>query len=182
MVVSSLIAGGEQYLTTWAHLTLRSYLGVLRAVAARGLELLATMTANALAQAQAGQGMADVPPWVHRAIEASWATELDSDVLMQAWLADYQDRGRAILAEQDDPGSPLQIGARQAVLGAELMMAELDADTVRLRRAMLAADSPELVREGLVQVLEAVADDLARGAGSDRERVLRALVGGRDRG
>ncbi len=84
VVVASLIAGGEQYLTTWLHLTLRSYLAALRAVAARGLGLLASMTLTGLAEAQAAGRRPEVPNWVHRAIEASWATELDADVLTRA--------------------------------------------------------------------------------------------------
>ncbi len=179
VVVASLIAGGEQYLTTWLHLTLRSYLAALRAVAARGLGLLASMTLTGLAEAQAAGRRPEVPNWVHRAIEASWATELDADVLTQAWLAEYHDRGKETLAAEPDPGSPLHIGAQQAVVGSELMVAELDGDSVRLRRTQSDAASPELVREGLVQLLEAVVDELAALAGSDRGRVLQAL-GSRD--
>ncbi len=59
------------------------------------------------------------------------------------------------------------------------MVAELDGDSVRLRRTQSDAASPELVREGLVQLLEAVVDELAALAGSDRGRVLQAL-GSRD--
>ena len=72
----------------------------------------------------------------------------------------------------------MRIGAFRAMLGARLMAAELDGDSVRVRQLTKDADNPVEVREALVQLADALARDLAEATGGSRERVLRALVSG----
>ena len=144
----------------------------------RALGVLAAVTLQQLAQAQAASGTADVFPWVSRAIDAARTTELSADVLTQAWLADQHDRGAQLTAAHPDPGDPMRIGAFRAMLGARLMAAELDGDSVRVRQLTKDADNPVEVRDALVQLADALARDLAEATGGSRERVLRALVSG----
>lgn len=177
-VVESLLAGDEQYASTWRRLPNEQYLAAWRAVNVRAVGLLASLVLQRLAEAQAMAGRLDVDPWVHRAIDAARATELTADVLMQAWLAEYHDRGVRVAGENPDPDDPMAIGARLAVLGSQLMAGELDQDSVRVRQLMNASTGPDEVREALVQVADALTRDLAEATGGSHEQVLRALVAG----
>lgn len=176
-VVQSLI-DHEQYEEIWRSLPTDTYFAAWRAVNTRALGVLAAVTLQQLAQAQAASGTADVFPWVSRAIDAARTTELSADVLTQAWLADQHDRGAQLTAAHPDPGDPMRIGAFRAMLGARLMAAELDGDGVRVRQLTKDADNPVEVRDALVQLADALARDLAEATGGSRERVLRALVSG----
>lgn len=172
-VVEALLAGPGQFASTWLRLTVRSQLAAWRAINARALATLAALTAARLSQAQsAGEGV-DVPGWVARAIEAARATELNQDVLSQAWLAEYHDRG---VRERAD--ASMATGARQAVLGSLMMAAELDGDSVRVRALMRDSSGPDEVREALVQVAEAVVAELSAATGGDWPQVFRALLTG----
>ncbi len=172
-VVEALLAGPGQFASTWLRLTVRSQLAAWRAINARALATLAALTAARLSQAQsAGEGV-DVPGWVARAIEAARATELNQDVLTQAWLAEYHDRG--VRARAD---ASLAAGAGQAVLGSLLMAAELDGDSVRVRALMRHSSGPDEVREALVQVAEALVAELGEATGGDAQQVFRALLAG----
>lgn len=172
-VVASLLDDGGAYLETWQRLDVDAQLRAWQRLAGRGLGLLATLTAQHLAQAQANAGTAQVAPWVRRAIEAARATELNDDVLVQAWLADYHDEG----VRRSEGSGDEAIGAQQAVLGSQLLMGHVDGDTVRVR-ALLAEASPSQARESLVQLTEAVVLDLSELTGADAERVFAALLGG----
>lgn len=175
-VVASLLAGEEEYLATWQRLPTDDQLAAWLDITARGLGLLAAVTGQQLAQAQEASGSASVAPWVRLAIEASRSTELTADVLIQAWLTEYESRGLRVAEEHDGAEDPLAIGARQAILGSRLLMGQVDGDTVRVRQLMKAAASPEEIREALVQVVEAVATELAEATASDQHRVLQILA------
>lgn len=170
-VVASLFGDGGAYLETWQRLDVDAQLRAWQRLAARGLGLLASLTAQQLAQAQASTGRAEVAPWVRRAIEASRATELNNDVLVQAWLADYHDEG----VRRSEGIGDEAIGAQQAVLGSQLLMGHVDGDSVRVR-SLLGEASTTQARESLVQLTEAVVADLGELTGADAERIFTALL------
>lgn len=174
-VIESLL-DPEQYEVVWQRLPTDTYFAAWRTVNARALGVLAAVTLQQLEQAQAASGLAVVPAWVSRAIEASRTTELNAEVLMQAWLAEQHDRGVQLSQAHPDRRDPMAIGAQRAILGSELMVGELDDDTVRVRLLAKAADDAIEVREALVQLADALARDLAEATGGSREQVLRALV------
>ncbi|MDI9628015.1 MAG: hypothetical protein QM286_05660 [Acidobacteriota bacterium] len=180
-VVESLL-DYERYEEIWQRLPASTYFAAWRAVNARALGVLAAITLQQLAHAQAASGTADVYPWVSRAIDAARTTELNEDVLTQAWLADQHDRGVRLATAHPDRGDATGIGALRAVLGARLMAAELDGDSVRVRQLTKDASDPVEVRESLVQLADALARDLAEATGGSRETVLRALVADADSG
>lgn len=173
-VIESLI-DHQQYEAVWHRLPTDAYFAAWRAVNARALGVLAVVWLQQLDRAQAASGVAVVPAWVSRAIDAARTTELNADVLMQAWLAEQHDRGVQLSTAHTDPADPMAIGARRAVLGSELMMGELDEDWVRVRRLVKDADDAIEVREALAQLADALVRDLAEVTGGSRERVLGAL-------
>lgn len=175
-MVESLLAGDDAFAKTWQELPQDAQLAAWARIDVRALELLASLTLQQLAQAQAASGRPDVGDWVHRAIDAARLTELNADVLTQAYLASYRDRGVQVGAEHPDPDDPMAVGARLAVLGAGLLAGELDGDSVRVRQLVKASAGPEEVRGALVQLADALAIDLASHTGASKETVFRALV------
>ena len=166
----------QQYEAVWHRLPTDTWLAAWRAVNARALGVLAAVWLQQLDRAQAASGVAVVPAWVSRANDAVRSTELNADVLTQAWLAEQHDRGVRLSTAHPDPADPMAIGARRAVLGSELMMAELDDDWVRVRRLVKDADDAIEVGEALAQLADALVRDLSDATGGSRERVLRALA------
>lgn len=173
-VIESLI-DDQQYEAVWHRLPTNIWFAACRAVNARALGVLAAVWLQQLDRAQAASGVAVVPAWVSRAIDAARSTELNADVLMQAWLAEQHDRGVQLSMAHPDPADPMAIGARRAMLGSELMMGELDEDWMRVRRLVKDADDAIEVREALAQLADALVRDLAEVTGGSRERVLGAL-------